>query len=131
MIASRSPLLAGAFTSPALQKSSEWPSSKHGEARILAPLLWTRSYPTSKRRPQLQNLADRGAGLHNSVLRENGIHCCWRWFSRGEHSPSRNGKVRLRLVSSTCCAILGQDLLKLAVPPVTAPDQQFGHRVYP
>ena len=32
MIASRSALLAGAFTSPALQKSSEWPYSKHGEA---------------------------------------------------------------------------------------------------
>ena len=39
MIASRSPLLAGAFTSPALQKSSEWPYSKHGEAES-----WHRSY---------------------------------------------------------------------------------------
>ena len=38
------------------------------------------------------------------VLQENGIHCCRRRFSRGEHSPSRNGKARLRFVSSTCCA---------------------------
>jgi hypothetical protein len=32
------------------------------------------------------------------VLQENGIHCCRRRFSRGEHSPARNGKVRLRFV---------------------------------
>src|SRR6476619_5912335 len=43
-------------------------------------------------------------------------------FLEANTPQSRNGKVRLRLVSSTCCAILGQDLLKLAVPPVTAPD---------
>ena len=41
MIASRSPLLAGAFIGPVLQKSSEWPYSRPGEAGILAPLLWT------------------------------------------------------------------------------------------
>ena len=39
MIASRSPLLAGAFTSPALQKSREWPYSKHGEAGNLGTAL--------------------------------------------------------------------------------------------
>lgn len=39
MIASRSPLLAGAFISPVLQKSSEWPYSRPGEAGIFGTAL--------------------------------------------------------------------------------------------
>src|SRR5215831_9279544 len=121
MIASRSAPLAGAFTSPALQKSSEWPYSKHGEAGILAPLLWTRSYPTSKgpapiskpcgsrrRTTQFRSTRKWGSLLSETVF--------WR-----RTFPITQWKSASKIcVSSTCSAILGQDLLKLGARPPEA-----------
>ena len=63
MIASRSPLLAGAFTSPALQKSSEWPSSKHVRSHVFktAQIVVAESAPTIECRAR--DLSGYGARL--------------------------------------------------------------------